>query len=234
MTHHSADGDSNITGVTKAAPRIEQRKAELRREIIDTAFDCFADKGYHATGIADIAVRLGIGHGTFYRYFANKRDIIDHVIDDVTGRVFTSLANELSPETATTLDEYIDLLDRIGESLNRVLLEDPRVPQLLLFHATGIDDELTGRVFGLVDATEIVITGYLDHGVRLGYLRPDLDTPTTAKAALGMVVAGIVHGMRTPDPALMSVYSHAVRRLFIEGVRDGHAMTKSHGIEGQS
>ncbi|MFD4428577.1 hypothetical protein [Nocardia sp. NPDC058497] len=31
--------------------------------------------------------------------------------------------------------------------------------------------------------------------------------------------AGIVHGMRTPDPALTAVYSHAVRRLFIDGVR---------------
>lgn len=219
MTHHSARGDSNIGEVTKPSARVEQRKAELRKEIIDTAFDCFSDKGYHATGIADIAVRLGIGHGTFYRYFANKRDIIDHVIDDITSRIFTSLENELSPETATTLDEYAELLDRIGDALNRVLLEDPRVPQLLLFHATGIDDELTARVFGLVDSTEIVISGYLDHGVRLGYLRPDLDTVTTAKAAMGMVVAGIVHGMRTPDPALLAVYSHAVRRLFIEGVR---------------
>ena len=35
------------------------------------------------TAIADIAKRLGIGHGTFYRHFKNKRDILDHVIDEV-------------------------------------------------------------------------------------------------------------------------------------------------------
>jgi AcrR family transcriptional regulator len=29
-----------------------------------------------------LAEREGIGHGTFYRYFENKRDIVDHVIDD--------------------------------------------------------------------------------------------------------------------------------------------------------
>ncbi|MFD3593626.1 TetR/AcrR family transcriptional regulator [Nocardia sp. NPDC058640] len=204
--------------MTKPPSRIEQRKAELRREIIDTAFDCFAEKGYHATGIADIATRLGIGHGTFYRYFANKRDIIDHVIDEVSGRVFGSLDQGMEPESAATLDEYAALIDRISDSLNRVLLDDPRTAQLLLFHATGIDDELTDRIYGLLDATEILMARYLEHGVRVGYLRADVDTASTAKAALGMIVAGVVTGMRTPDPAAMAVYSHAVRRLFIDGV----------------
>ncbi|MET0796373.1 MAG: helix-turn-helix domain-containing protein, partial [Rhodococcus sp. (in: high G+C Gram-positive bacteria)] len=66
--------------------RAERKKAELRREIIDASFECFAKRGYHATGIADIATTLGIGHGTFYRYFENKRDIIDHVIDDLIAK----------------------------------------------------------------------------------------------------------------------------------------------------
>ncbi|WP_241199177.1 helix-turn-helix domain-containing protein [Rhodococcus sp. NJ-530] len=43
--------------------RAERKKAELRREIIDASFECFAQRGYHATGIADIATTLGIGHG---------------------------------------------------------------------------------------------------------------------------------------------------------------------------
>ncbi|MFD4457860.1 TetR/AcrR family transcriptional regulator [Nocardia sp. NPDC058480] len=205
--------------MTKPPSRIDQRKAELRREIVDTAFDCFAEKGYHATGIADIATRLGIGHGTFYRYFANKRDIIDHVIDEVSGRIFGALDDDIEPESASTISEYAALIDRIGDSLNRVLLDDPRTAHLLLFHATGIDDELTERVYGLVDVTEILMTRYLEHGVRIGYLRADIDTANTAKAALGMIVAGLVAGMRTPDPASMAVYSHAVRRLFIDGVR---------------
>lgn len=219
MTRHSDYIECNIVNVTKPPSRIDQRKAELRREIIDTAFDCFAEKGYHATGIADIATRLGIGHGTFYRYFANKRDIIDHVIDEVSGRIFGTLDNDMEPESATTIEEYAALIDRLSDSLIRVLLDDPRTAHLLLFHATGIDDELTDRVYGLVDATEILMTRYLDHGVRVGYLRADIDTANTAKAALGMIVAGLVAGMRTPDPASMSVYSHAVRRLFIDGVR---------------
>ncbi|AVH23122.1 TetR/AcrR family transcriptional regulator [Nocardia cyriacigeorgica] len=219
MTHHSVCDDSIIAGVTKPSTRAERRKAELRRDIIDTAFVCFAEKGYHATGIADIAAHLGIGHGTFYRYFSNKRDIIDHVIDDLAARIIEALGTENAPDAATSLDEYREQIDRIGSALTRILIEDRRVAQLLLFHATGIDDELTERLYGLLDTADMLTAGYLEHGVELGYLREDLDTVNTARAVTGMLMAGVVHGLRDMDEAGIAALNEAIRRLLIEGVR---------------
>ncbi len=228
MTHHSVCDDSIIARVTKPstrAPRsaagnaLQRRKAELRQEIIDTAFVCFAEKGYHATGIADIASELGIGHGTFYRYFANKRDIIDHVIDDLSARIIDALGTQNAPDAAGSLDEYRAQLERIGTALSRILLEERRIPQLLLFHATGIDDELTARLYGLLDTADALTAGYLEHGVERGYLRADLDTANTARAVTGMLLAGVIHGMRDPDEAAIRGLNQAVRRLLIDGVR---------------
>lgn len=219
MTHHSVCDDRIIGSVTKPYSRAERRRAELRREIIDTAFACFAEKGYHATGIADIARELGIGHGTFYRYFSNKRDIIDHVIDDLAARITDALGTENAPEAAATLDEYRAQLDRIGAALTRILLADRRVAQLLLFHATGIDDELTHRLYGLLDTADALTAGYLEHGVELGYLRADLDTVNTARAVTGMLLAGLLHGLRDPDETAIAGLNQAIRRLLIDGVR---------------
>lgn len=219
MTHHSVCDDCIIGGVTKPSTRAERRKAELRQEIIDTAFVCFAEKGYHNTGIADIAGQLGIGHGTFYRYFTNKRDIIDHVIDDLAARIVEALGTENAPDAAATLDEYREQLTRIGQALTRILIEDRRIAQLLLFHATGIDDELTARLYGLLDTADALTAGYLEHGVELGYLRADLDTGNTAKAVTGMLIAGIVHGLRDTDEGRITALNQAIRRLLIDGVR---------------
>lgn len=220
MTHHSVCDDSIIAGVKQPSPtRAQRRKAELRQEIIDTAFVCFAERGYHATGIADIAGALGIGHGTFYRYFANKRDIIDHVIDDLSARIIEALGTRNAPDAATSLDDYRAQLERIGTELSRILIEDRRVPQLLLFHATGIDDELTARLYGLLDTADALTAGYLEHGVEAGYLRADLDTANTARAVTGMLIAAILHGMRDPDPAAVEGLEIAIRRLLIDGVR---------------
>ncbi|WP_232541404.1 TetR/AcrR family transcriptional regulator [Nocardia bovistercoris] len=191
----------------------------MRRDIIDTAFTCFAERGYHATGIADIAGRLGIGHGTFYRYFSNKRDIIDHVIDELAERIITALGTDNAPDAATTLAQYRAQTDRIGAALTSILLDDPRVPQLLLFHATGIDDELTARLYGLLDTADSLTAAYLEHGVELGYLRADLDTRNTARAVTGMLVIGVVHGLRNSETARVEALNEAIRRLLIDGVR---------------
>ncbi|NKY29694.1 TetR/AcrR family transcriptional regulator [Nocardia gamkensis] len=219
MTHHSVCDDCIIGKVTKPSTRAERRKAELRQEIIDTAFVCFAEKGYHATGIADIAGQLGIGHGTFYRYFSNKRDIIDHVIDDLAARIIAALGTENAPDAAASLDEYRAQIDRIGVALTEILLADRRVAQLLLFHATGIDDELTQRLYGLLDTADALTAGYLDHGVEQGYLRADLDTLNTARAVTGMLIAGIVYSLREPDEASIAGLTEAIRRLLVDGVR---------------
>lgn len=221
MTHHSVCDDRIIRGVTKPQTRAERRKAELRRDIIDTAFVCFAEKGYHATGIADIAADLGIGHGTFYRYFSNKRDIIDHVIDDLAARIVEALGTDNAPDAANTLDEYRRQIERIGDALTGILLADRRVAQLLLFHAPGIDDELTRRLYGLLDTADALTAGYLDHGVELGYLRADLDTRNTARAVTGMLLAGVVHGLRDPDEQAIAELNQAIRRLLIDGVAAG-------------
>ncbi|MCU1645543.1 MAG: TetR/AcrR family transcriptional regulator [Nocardia sp.] len=221
MTSHSVNEHRIIGVVTKPSSRLERRKAELRQEIIDTAFACFAEKGYHATGIADIANELGIGHGTFYRYFANKRDIIDHVIDDLAARIVEALGTENAPDAAESLEAYRGQLERIGAALNSIFLEDRRVAQLLLFQATGIDAELTMRLYGLLDTADALTTAYLEHGVEQGYLRADLDTVNTAKAVTGMLLAAILHGLRNPDldESAVAGLTQAIRRLLIDGVR---------------
>lgn len=197
--------------------RAERKKQELRKEIVDTAFDCFADRGYHATGIADIAAELGIGHGTFYRYFENKRDIVDHVITDIVGRVITALAAENAPDAVDTLDDYREQVARIGESLWSVFGADPRVARFLLLEAAGIDAEMRERILDFHDLTAELTAGYLAHGVRVGYLHADLDVAATARAINGMIIAAILAALRGSEISdkRMGV---AIRRVMYDGI----------------
>ncbi len=197
--------------------RAERRKAELRREIIDAAFACFAERGYHATGIADIAARLGIGHGTFYRYFENKRDIVEHVITDLVERIVAALAAENAPDAVSTLDGYRAQTERIGSALARIFGEDPRMPQLL-FEAAGIDAAMRERMLDLFDATAQLTAAYLEHGRDLGYLRADLDVPATAQAINGMIMSSVLACLRDPSPDQQQRLSAAIRAVMYDGI----------------
>jgi TetR/AcrR family fatty acid metabolism transcriptional regulator len=49
--------------------------------ILAAAREVLAEKGYDRTVIADIARRAGIVDGTIYRYFKNKRDLLEKVAE---------------------------------------------------------------------------------------------------------------------------------------------------------
>ncbi|GAA3806725.1 helix-turn-helix domain-containing protein [Nocardioides panacisoli] len=197
--------------------RAERRKAETRREIIDAAFACFAERGYHATGIADIAARLGMGHGTFYRYFENKRDIVEHVITDLVERILGALGAENAPEAVDTLEDYRQQSARIGEALASIFGSDLRMPRLLL-EAPGIDQAMSDRMLELFDTTAQFTAAYLDHGVRLGYLRADLDVRATAHAINGMILGSVLAALRDPDPERQHRLGAAIRAVMYDGI----------------
>jgi AcrR family transcriptional regulator len=84
---------------------------DKREAIIEAARTLFAKQGYEETTIAEIARAAGVGVGTVYLYFQNKRQILV----DVSVSVNTSLATVmLSP----------DLLNMPIRQIPRLLIEE--------------------------------------------------------------------------------------------------------------
>lgn len=206
-----------MTSSTPPPTRAERKKAELRREIIDAAFECFAEQGYHATGIADIATRIGIGHGTFYRYFENKRDIVEHVISDLLERILAALTDENAPTAVHSLEEYRVQSARIGERLAQIITADTRIPRMLFVDAPGIDKAMAERILGFYEMATAVTSEYLEHGVKLGYLHSDLDVTNTARAINGMIVGSAIAVVRNPDLDQQAL-AVAIRRVMYDGI----------------
>lgn len=204
---------------TPTLTRAERNRQQLRTDIIQAAFAEFAERGYHQTAIADIAQRLGIGHGTFYRYFQNKRDILDHVIDDVTSRILAILADENAPEAVSNLDDYRAQCRRIAERLATILSTNPQMLRLVLFEATSIDRQMTDRLLDLLDLGGKLVSGYMANGQRLGFFRPDLDVDATGQAVVGMILAGALRYLRHPDDSDgQQRLMEAIQRLLVDGI----------------
>lgn len=54
---------------------------DTKNRILESALLLFAQRGYEATSISDIASELGITKGALYRHFAGKRAILDEILE---------------------------------------------------------------------------------------------------------------------------------------------------------
>jgi AcrR family transcriptional regulator len=199
-------------------PAPEELVERRRTQIIEAAYEVFSTKGYTATGIADIAERLGMGHGTFYRYFKNKRDILDQVVDYGVEKIVQTLELETG-KPAQTLDEFSDQLRRVGERLFALLDAEPGLGQVVLLEATSIDEEMTQRVLGLIDTFGALAATFLKNGVKRGFLRKDLDTESVGRAIMSLTLPGLFAAVRgEAGEAERKRYIDAMVLLVCEGI----------------
>lgn len=100
--------------------KIETKKENKRKDLLNAAFELFISKGFHNTSIADIVGRAGIAKGTFYLYFKDKTDIRNRLISSKATLLFRDACYKLSKTNLTALDEqFIFLTDEILSELQK-------------------------------------------------------------------------------------------------------------------
>lgn len=90
----------------------------MRSAIMQAARACFAEKGYNATRMNDIAVRAGVAVGTIYRYFKTKEAVCG---------AFADVSNErILQESLPLLDEgrFFVALDRSTRMTLQIMREE--------------------------------------------------------------------------------------------------------------
>src|SRR5919109_2744479 len=102
----------------------ERKKQRTRQQIIEAAVGLFAERGYHATTIADIAAAAEVAPRTFFSYFPSKEAVVFHNVDRELDGLATALRDRLPGETAfDALRRWIDAMyDQWQEEEDEALL----------------------------------------------------------------------------------------------------------------
>jgi AcrR family transcriptional regulator len=66
---------------------LSSRGAATRGRLLEAAERIFAELGYHDASIVKITEAAGVAQGTFYLYFASKKDLFDELVLDLNHRV---------------------------------------------------------------------------------------------------------------------------------------------------
>jgi AcrR family transcriptional regulator len=96
----------------------ERKKQRTREQIVEAAMGLFAERGYHATTIADIAEAADVSPRTFFSYFPSKEAVVFHDAERDLDGLASALRDRLPGETAfDALRRWIDTVidERMGE-----------------------------------------------------------------------------------------------------------------------
>lgn len=65
-----------------STPEPSRDRADKHELILEAAIRVFAEKGFHAARIADVAAQAGVADGTIYLYFKNKDDLLLSIFEE--------------------------------------------------------------------------------------------------------------------------------------------------------
>lgn len=77
-------------------PKWQRRSEERPREICAAALEVFAEKGFAAAKVDEIARRAGVSKGTLYLYFNDKEDLFRAVVRDSIAPNVEAIASTIS------------------------------------------------------------------------------------------------------------------------------------------
>ncbi|MEW6359481.1 MAG: TetR/AcrR family transcriptional regulator [Planctomycetota bacterium] len=168
--------------------------AERSSVILDVATRMFAERGFRRTDVQDIADAAGVGKGTVYRHFGDKKDLflatVDKGTDELKDVVLKRIASCRGPvETIEVgLREYFKFFDE-HQDLVEIFIQERSE-----FRGKG-----KSRYFANRDKNIRIFEAVLSDGIKRGVFRR-LNVKRTAEIladlAYGTVVANLMKGSR--------------------------------------
>ena len=92
---------------------------DARGRLAKAAMELYADQGFEQTTVAEIAARAGLTERTFFRHFADKREVLFYGMDRLRGLLARAVAD--APASATPMD----LVGAAFEAAAVMLQENP-------------------------------------------------------------------------------------------------------------
>ena len=163
-----------------AVPPLYQRKAPLRprseakrSRIIEAATRHFAENGYHAVRVSDIAHALGIAKGSIFQHFGSK----DGLFFEVYKRAVRSFANYLEAPAEIRQAGFFEVL-RYWLVRTEHLMQDDWIPyRISLLGNYGTDLVLKREINRfLVSEDPYGTVAFVRFGLERAELRKDMDT----------------------------------------------------------
>lgn len=181
-------------------------RSEARaRQILDCAKRVFAERGFHAANVSHICEAAGIGRGTLYQYFANKRSVLEAILRETLGRVKALMERQSAravkfpaPEQVTR-SQAIEFEARALRELLEAVFADEHTLRILLREAVGLDVDVEKILGEIDDALVAIVERDIVAAMKAGFLR-EMDPRAVAIMIVGGTEKLALAALRSEEP----------------------------------
>lgn len=166
-------------------PKWRRRKEDRPGEIVAAALEVFAEKGFAAARLDDIARRAGVSKGALYLYFETKQDLFHAVVRDAVAPNIAAVEAALMAADLPFADLARMLLARMSEVLSTTPLGS--VAKMVIAESGNFPD--LARIWheDVISRALRMATGLIERAQARGELKPG-DPRTHAFSLIGPVL----------------------------------------------
>lgn len=174
--------------------------AESRRQlIVEAACSCFLRKGYHQTGVRDIAAEAGISLGNLYNHFPGKEAVLAEIAALEAQQLAPFIGHLQTAEPAEALMRFVGAYLEFAARPENALMTLELVAEAV--RNPAIAAIFAGNREGLLAALERLLAA----GAASGALRRTLHAPEAARLILDLVeghaLRAVLGDIADPAPA---------------------------------
>jgi AcrR family transcriptional regulator len=133
--------------------------ATTRDRIVSVALRLFAEKGFAAVGIREIATEVGISSASLYHYMGSKDDLLQEIMTDRLSRLI-AVATEALSGLSRPEDKLVTLVR------THVLVHALHPDSVVDYQVTSLNPAARAAVIALRDEYEGTWRSLLDEGLR--------------------------------------------------------------------
>jgi AcrR family transcriptional regulator len=100
----------------RSAKQYNQIRKQKKELIMETALELFAENGFHATSISQIAKKAGISKGLAYNYFQSKNEILEEILETCSNEIYENL--DINKDGVLTEEEFYYFIRKTFQLIN--------------------------------------------------------------------------------------------------------------------
>jgi AcrR family transcriptional regulator len=129
------------------------------QRLVRAALDLFVEEGYERTTVAEIAERAGVTERTFFRYFADKREVLFAGGHEMEAMLVKAVAE--APPSASPLEAMAGAFEIVGADLFADRLSFARQRQVIINSTPDLQER---ELLKLASITTAIAAALRDRG----------------------------------------------------------------------